>query len=43
LLIDIEAKIQQGYGAGFAQYAKIQNLKEAARNLIFLQENGIGT
>jgi hypothetical protein len=43
LLIDIEAKIQQGYGAGFEQWATIQNLKEAARNLIFLQENGIGT
>jgi hypothetical protein len=43
LLIDIEAKIQQGYGAGFEQYAKIQNLKEAAKTLIFLQENGIGT
>ncbi|GHU57426.1 hypothetical protein AGMMS49975_23000 [Clostridia bacterium] len=43
LLIDIEAKIQQGYGAGFEQWAKIENLKEAARNLIFLQENGVGT
>jgi hypothetical protein len=43
LLIDIEAKIQQGYGAGFEQWATIQNLKEAARNLIFLQENGVGT
>ncbi|GHU36478.1 hypothetical protein FACS1894105_06900 [Clostridia bacterium] len=43
LLIDIEAKIQQGYGAGFEQWAKLENLKEAARNLIFLQENGIGT
>jgi hypothetical protein len=43
LLIDIEEKVRQGYGGGFVQYAKIQNLKEAARTLIFLQENGIGT
>jgi hypothetical protein len=43
LLIDIEAKIQHGYGAGFENYAKIQNLKEAAKTLIFLKENGIGT
>jgi hypothetical protein len=24
LLIDIEAKIQQGYGAGFEQWAKVE-------------------
>ena len=43
LLIDIEEKLQRGYGAGFEQYAKIQNLKEAAKTLIFLRDNGIGT
>jgi hypothetical protein len=43
LLIDIEEKVRQGYGAGFEQYAKIQNLKEAAKTLIFLKENGVGT
>jgi hypothetical protein len=43
LLIDIEEKIRQGYGAGFEHYAKIENLKQAAKTLIFLKENGIGT
>jgi len=43
LLIDIEEKLRQGYGEGFEQYARIQNLKEAAKTLIFLKENGIGT
>jgi hypothetical protein len=33
----------QGYGEGFVNYAKIQNLKEATKTLIFLKENGIGT
>ena len=28
-------------GAGYAQWAKIFNLKEAAKTLIFLKENGI--
>jgi hypothetical protein len=41
LLIDIQAKIREGKGAGYAQWAKIFNLKQAARTLIFLQENGI--
>ncbi len=41
LLIDIQAKIQQGYGAGFGQWAKVQNLKDAAKTLIFLQERGL--
>ncbi|MCL2163183.1 MAG: hypothetical protein FWH55_02070 [Oscillospiraceae bacterium] len=43
LLIDIEEKLRQGYGAGFKQFATIQNLKQAAKTLIFLKENGIGT
>jgi hypothetical protein len=41
LLIDIQAKIREGKGAGYAQWAKIFNLKQAAKTLIFLQENGI--
>jgi len=41
LLVDIQAKIRDGKGAGYAQWAKIFNLKEAARTLIFLKENGI--
>lgn len=41
LLIDIQAKLQQGYGAGFERYAKLQNLKESAKTLIYLQERGL--
>ena len=41
LLIDIQSKIQSGKGAGYAQWAKVFNLKEAAKTLIFLKENGI--
>ena len=41
LLIDIQAKIQQGYGPGFERFAKIHNLKEAAKTLLFLQEHEI--
>jgi hypothetical protein len=43
LLIDIEAKMKQGCGEGFRQYATIQNIKEMAKTLIFLKENGVGT
>jgi hypothetical protein len=41
LLVDIRAKIREGKGAGYAQWAKIFNLKQAAKTLLFLQENGI--
>jgi len=41
LLIDIQAKIQEGKGAGYENWARIFNLKEAAKTLIFLKENGI--
>jgi hypothetical protein len=41
LLIDIQEKMQQGKGAGYAHWAQRFNLKEAAKTLIFLQENGI--
>ena len=41
LLIDIQAKIREGKGAGYEQWAKVFNLKQAAKTLIFLQENGI--
>ena len=41
LLIDIQAKIQQGKGEGYERWARIFNLKEAAKTLLFLQENGI--
>jgi len=41
MLVDIQSKIREGKGAGYAQWAKIFNLKEAAKTLIFLKENGI--
>jgi hypothetical protein len=41
LLIDIQAKIAEGKGAGYEHWAKIFNLKQLAKTLIFLQEKGI--
>lgn len=41
LLIDIEAKLQQGKGVGYEKWAKTFSLKEAAKTLIYLQENGL--
>jgi hypothetical protein len=41
LLIDIQEKIRQGKGASYEQWAKVFNLKEAAKTLLFLQERGI--
>ena len=41
LLIDIQEKIQEGKGAAYENWAKIYNLKQAARTLIYLKETGI--
>lgn len=41
LLVDIQAKIQEGKGRGYEQWAKVFNLKEAARTLNFLAENDV--
>ena len=41
LLIDIQQKIRDGKGAGYEQWARIFNIKETARTLLFLKENGI--
>ena len=41
LLIDIQQKIQEGKGAAYENWAKIYNLKQSARTLIYLKENGI--
>jgi uncharacterized protein YbcV (DUF1398 family) len=43
LFIDIQEKIRQGKGAGYEHFAKLFNLKEAAKTLIYLQENGINS
>ena len=41
LLIDIQTKMQQANSPGFERWAKIFNLKEMARTVIYLQENGL--
>ena len=43
LLVDIQAKLAEGKGTGFARWAKQHNLKEMSRTLVFLQENKIGS
>jgi len=42
-LIDIQKKIQEGKGEAYQNWAHIYNLKQAAKTLIYLQENGIGS
>ena len=39
--IDIQEKMQQGYGEGFDHYARLKNLKDMAKTLIFLKENNL--
>lgn len=39
LLVDIQAKLQEGKGEGYVRWAKGFNLKQAAQTLIYLQEN----
>jgi len=41
LLIDIQAKMQEGKGAGYERWAKLHNLKSMAATLIYLQERSI--
>jgi hypothetical protein len=41
LLVDIQSKIREGKSEGYRQWATIFNLKQAAKTLLFLQENGI--
>ena len=43
MLVDIQAKLAEGKGTGFARWAKQRNLKEMSRTLVFLQENKIGS
>nr|WP_207719587.1 relaxase/mobilization nuclease domain-containing protein [Clostridium cadaveris] len=39
LLVDIQAKLQEGKGKGYEQWAKIFNLKQMAQTINFLQEH----
>lgn len=41
MLIDIQAKMAAGKGTGYERWAKIFNLKEAAKTLNFLVENNL--
>lgn len=41
LLIDIQAKLQAGKGAGYAHWAKGFNLKQMAQTVAYLQEHGL--
>lgn len=41
LLVDIRVKMEAGKGKGYERWAQVFNLKEAAKTLNFLSENGI--
>lgn len=41
LLVDIQAKLQAGKGAGYAQWAKVFNLKQMAQTVNFLTEHNL--
>ena len=43
MLVDIQAKLDEGKSIGYARWAKRYNLKEISKTLIFLQENKIGS
>lgn len=40
-LIDVRAKMQAGKGAGYARWAKVFNLKQMAKAMMFMEEHGI--
>lgn len=41
LLIDIQAKLNEGKGAGYAHFAKLYNLKQLSQTMLFLEENDL--
>lgn len=41
LPIDIQEKLRAGKGAGYARWAKVHNLKQAAKVVMFLQDNHV--
>ena len=43
LLVDVQAKFDEGKSSGYARWAKRYNLKEMSKTLIFLQEKKIGS
>lgn len=41
LLVDIEKKLREGKGGGYERWAKVFNVKQMSKSLLFLQEHGI--
>lgn len=41
LLVDIQAKLQAGKGAGYERWAKVFNLKQMAKTMVYLSEQGV--
>lgn len=41
LLVDIQAKLQEGKGAGYERWAKVFNLKQMARTMAYLSEHAV--
>ena len=41
LLVDIQKKISQGKGGGYARWATVYNIKQMAQTLLFLQERNV--
>ena len=41
LLVDVQAKLQQGKGGGYARWAKVFNAKQMAQTLTYLSEHHI--
>ena len=39
LLIDVQKKIEEGKGGGYARWAKVFNVKQMAQTILFLQEH----
>ena len=43
LLVDIQQKLSEGKGSGYARWAQKHNLKEMSKTLLYLQENKINS
>lgn len=41
LLVDIQAKLQEGKGAGYERWAKNFNLKQLSKTMLYLEENDL--
>ena len=41
LLVDLQAKLAAGKGGGYERWAKVFNVKQMAKTLLYLQEHGI--